>query len=264
MVSGTVRINQSVLPSLTIGWLHRRGPAQDGFSRPHRITTAVTGSWSNPAFADGDRAVFTVGGQLGYAWDTRVSALFPQRGRRLSVFVDGGVAPGADTWWSAGYLTGTQLVAVHPRVVLAGRARAAVARGTTTQRLLWLGGSGSGVSLKPGIAIGTERAGLEAEVRWAALRDLSVPLVGLAWLSQVQLSAGGEAVGLRTLDGQGAGVVGLTGGASFVADLLGAKPGLGGITLGVPAVVRGVVDEDGGAVRAWDSVQITVRFAQAW
>lgn len=264
VVVGSAQVDQQDLPALTVGWLHRRGPAQDGLARPHRVSTSATAAWSNPAFAEGDRPVFTVGGSLNYTWDTRISALFPLRGHALGATLSGGIAPTEGTRWGKVLVSGSGVVSPHPRWALAGRVGGGVATGDTRQRLLWLGGPGSAVSLTPGIEIGTARASGQGEVRWAPIRGASVPVAGLAWLSEVQLTAGAEAAWLRTDAEDDAEVVGLTAGAALVADILGANPGLGGVTIGVPAWVNGVADAEGNAVKAWSRPQVTLRFWQAF
>jgi len=249
-------IDQQDLPALSVGWLHRRGPLQDGLARPHRFSAWVTPAWSNPRFAEGDS---TVGGGVGYAWDTRVSALFPLRGQRLAITVSGGLAPEEGTTWAAVRTAAGGVVSPHPRWAFAGRVSAAAARGDTVQRLLWIGGPGVGVSLTPGAEIGDLRGVIQGEVRWAPIRHASLPLLGLAWLSEIQLTAGTEALTLRTTEGPWARGVGLTAGTAVVVDLLGAKPGMLGVTAGVPAWVEGVE-----AAKAWERPQITLRFGQAF
>lgn len=258
IVSAAATVNQQDLPALQLGWLHRRGPLQDGLNRPHRFSAWVAPAWSNPRFAEGDTAVFTLGGGLGYAWDTRVDRVFPLKGRRLGVSVSGGVAPLEGTRWGDLRVAATGLVSWHPRWVLAGQASAGVAGGDTAQQLLWLGGGSGGASLEPGIAVGRLRGVARTEVRWAPIRHASVPLVGLAWLSGVQLTAGAESGWMRTLEDGDAAFVGLTGGVVVVADLLGANPGMGGVTVGIPAQVSGL------DVEPWTRPQVTLRFGQAF
>ncbi|MFK7927464.1 MAG: hypothetical protein AB8H79_04715 [Myxococcota bacterium] len=254
--SASGSINQRDLPSFTLGWLHRRGPLQDGLARPHRFSLWATPAWTNPRFADG--SVFTVGGGVGYTWDTRVSSLFPLRGRRLNVSVTGGVAPTQDTRWAALRSSFSGVVSPHPRWAFAGRVSGGIADGDTRQRLLWLGGPGVGVSLVPGVAIGDLRGIGQAEVRWAPIRHTSVPLLGLAWLNEVQLTAGAEVMSVRTIEGPWANAVGLTAGAAVVVDLFGAKPGLLGATAGLPAWVEGI------DVKPWQRPQVTLRFGQGF
>lgn len=248
--------NQQTLPSLSIGWLHRRGPLQDGLNRPHRLSAWIEPAWTHPRFAEGDRALFTLGAGAGYAWDTRISGRFPLRGRRLAISANGGVLPSLDTHWSTARLSATGLVSPHPRLAFAGTASLAGATGDAAQRLLWLGGPGSIVSLPPAAAIGRARTVGRAEARWAPIRHASVPLLGLAWLSEVQLTGGVESAYAYTLAEDHVGVVGLTGGATVVVDLLGASPALFGTTVGYP-------------VRTWNldapgRPQITLRFGQAF
>jgi hypothetical protein len=254
--SAGASFDQQTLPSLSIGWLHRRGPLQDGLNRPHRATVWFEPAWTNPRFAPGDRPLLTVGGGAQYAWDTRVSGLFPLRGRRLSATVTAGALPSEGTHWATARLGASGVISPHPRWAFAGASSAAVASGDTIQRLLWLGGPGSISSLPPAAAIGRARGVAVGEARWAPIRHASVPLLGLAWLSEVQLTAGAETGWMRTIDGYDAAVVGVTGGASFVADLLGASPSLVGVTIGRP-VWRAGLD---GAPRH----QVVVRFGQGF
>lgn len=260
----SVTVDQQDLPGISLGWMHRRGPQQDGLSRPHRFGLYADAAWSNPAFADGDASVFTVSGTASYVWDTRISALFPLRGRMLGAWVTGGLAPTEDTRWGQAQVAGAGVVSPHPRWAIAGRLGAGIAAGDTRQRLLWLGGPSSAVSLTPGIEIGVARTAGRGELRWAPIRGASVPLLGAAWLSEIQLTAGAEAAWLRTVEGHDASVVGLTAGLAVVVDLLGANPALGGVTVGLPAHVSGVDDADGVAVDPWSRPQLTIRFGQAF
>ncbi|TVQ90524.1 MAG: hypothetical protein EA397_11865 [Deltaproteobacteria bacterium] len=248
--------NQQTLPSLSVSWLHRRGPLQDGLNRPHRFSIWAEPAWTNPRFAGGDRPLLTLGGGVAYAWDTRVSGLFPLRGRRLSVSLSGGVLPAESTRWGTARLHAAGVTSPHPRWALAGYANAAGAMGDTEQRLLWLGGPGAIMSLPPAYAIGRTRAVTGGEIRYAPVRHASLPLLGLAWLSEVQLSIGAEAGGATTLQRERVGAVGLTAGGSLVFDLLGASPSLVGVTLGRPVVLSGLPSTE--------RVQVMVRFGQAF
>lgn len=259
-----IQADQQDLPAITLGWAHRRGPAQDGLQRAHRLSLSTTTAWSNPAFAPGDEPVFTLSAAASYAWDTRVSALFPVRGRRFFIGASGGIAPGQKTRWGRASTGFTGIVSPHPRHALVGRAHAAIATGDTPQRLLWLGGAGAGASLPPGIMIGDRRLGGQAEWRWAPVRNASLSLLDLAWLSEIQLTGGAEAVVLRTGRGETAHLFGLTAGTAVVADVLGANPGTLGITVGLPARVEGVQDDEGESVEPWGSPQINLRFGQAF
>ena len=249
-------IDQQTLPALAVGWLHRRGPLQDGLNRPHRLSVWFEPAWTNPRFSEGDGALATLGGGVGYAWDTRVDALFPLRGRRLSATVTGGALPAQGTTWATARLGATGVVSPHPRWAAVGLASLAVASGDTVQRLLWLGGPGSLASLPPAAAIGRARGVVAGELRWAPIRHASVPLLGIAWLSEVQLTAGAEAGALRTLDGDAARAAGVTAGVSLVADLLGASPSLAGVTVGWPVWRVGLDDPP--------HPQVIVRFGQSF
>jgi hypothetical protein len=80
--------------------------------------------------------------------------------------------------------------------------------------------------------VATARAVSAAELRWAPLRDLSVPLL-LAWASELQLDAGME--GLFGLVNNGpVGALSATAGVTVIADVLGADPSEIGLTAGWP------------------------------
>lgn len=256
--SGNVYVNEQDLPAVSVGWLHRRGPLQDGLSRPHRFTAWVSPAWSNGKADNTPDAIFTLGGGVGYRWDTRVSSVFPLRGAALSVRTSGGVAPTEETGWVAARVSTAGVTSWHPRWALAGRASAAIADGDTEQRLLWLGGAGVGTSLRPAAAIGTSRFIGQTELRWAPVRNASVSLLELAWLSEIQLAAGAEAGAMNTLAGERAAFAGVTGGVTFVADLLGANPALGGVTVGIPVWTEGL------DAKAFETPQVTLRFGQAF
>lgn len=248
--------NQQTLPSLSLSWLHRRGPLQDGLNRPHRFSGWIEPAWTNPRFASGDRPLFTLGGGANYAWDTRVSGLFPLRGRRLAIGLSGGVLPAEGTRWGTLRVHGAGITSPHPRWALAGYANAAAAVGDAEQRLLWFGGPGALVSLPPAYAIGRRRAITGGEIRFAPIRHASVPILGLAWLSEIQLTAGAEAGVATTLTGEPVGAAGLTAGTSLVWDLLGANPTLVGFTMGRPILLYGLPETE--------RLQLMIRFGQAF
>lgn len=262
-VYGWLQADQRDYPALTLGGIHRRGPAQDGLNRPHRFALTLTGGWTHPRFSPDERAVFSLRAGLGYTWDTRISALFPIRGHRISIGGSTGYTPADREPWGRAYLTAGGIVSPHPRVALVGRSSIAVAAGRSESQLLWLGGPGAGVSLRPGTAFGTHRAVAEGEVRWEVVRDASIPLAGIAWLSAVQVTAGSEWVSFQQTEADWAHLYGITVGASLVGDLLGAKPGLMGVTVGVPAWTRGLADAPEASTMPLERAQATIRIGQA-
>ena len=147
---------------------------------------------------------------------------------------------------------------LDPRWALASRGSVAIAAGDTEQRLLWLGGAGVGTCLTPAAAIGTHRVIGQTEVRWAPIRNASLSLLQLAWLSEVQLAAGAEAGVMNTIDDQVVAFSGVTGGVTFVVDLFGANPAMGGVTVGLPVWTEGL------EAKALEKPQVTLRFGQAF
>jgi hypothetical protein len=250
-------VDQRSLPSLALGWTHLRGRPQDGLRRPHRLSLWVEPAWSNRRFTGTEQSVFTLGGGASWTWDSRVSELFPLEGGRVRVGASGGVAPRENTQWVTAGVSGVGLLSPHPRLVFAGRGYAGVASGTTTERLLWLGGPGAGSGLSPRSAYGTRLAVAEGEARLVPFRHASIPLGGWAWWSEWQVTGGLEVASLRAESSE-VGFVGWTAGTAVVLDLLGARPGLGGVTVAGPLTTWGL---DAGGSR---TPQVTFRLGQSF
>jgi hypothetical protein len=125
---------------------------------------------------------------------------------------------------------------------------AAMAQSTVDHRLLEVGGAGIMASI-PELPACTDavrtdcqpladlRATAAVELRWAVVRDASVPGL-LAWGSELQLAPGLEAVA-ADVDGA-AWAVGATLGLTGIYDLLGADPSLIGVTAGWPLLGQGL------------------------
>ncbi len=143
------------------------------------------------------------------------------------------MVPESDSFWLRGRLGARGVRAVHPRHAFAGKASLGWMRGNLEHRMLGMGGSGGLYSVPSSEILGRRQASLAGEYRVLAVRNLSLH-VPLWWITDVQLSAGVEAGWLDAgeftdpLDG----VLGVGGtfGISVVADTLGIRPALGGIT----------------------------------
>lgn len=214
----------------TLGAVRYLGPLQDRRNRPFRFSFGAGPSLLDPDFRPvADRAI-SLDGYAGLAWDTRVDRLFPRRGHRLFLGGSGGVVPGQSAWsrMAAG---GVLVVPIGGRMALASRAGAAVAQGDVAHRLLQLGGSGNVQGLRPDVSVGTARATGGTELRWQALRHVSVPMP-LMWLSDIQFHVGLETGTLRAIAAEcgpdGATcwhtALGGSGGLLATADVLGARP----------------------------------------
>ncbi len=216
-------------------WVHAAGPLLDRRTRPLHLWAGLGAALLDPAYRPVAGGGTALEASAGLSWDDRVDPELPRRGRRAWLAGDGGLVPGGDAWWAlrAG---GARLWPVGGRLVLASRASAGLARGGVEHRLLDLGGSGAVEGLPPGTAIGTARLLGTGELRWEALRQVSVPLP-LSWLSGLQLSGGADLGWLRAEDAGSVAALGWRAGAAVLVDALGARPSLLGAWLAGPAAV---------------------------
>lgn len=269
---GSLSNSRSNLITAEVGWLRKEGPLLDGWTRPHRVRLDASVSLLDPRFAETEGARVALDGSWSWAWDDRVGADFPLRGKRIGVASGGGGVPGTDQVWISGSAHAVGVVSFHPRHAIAGRVTAAIARSPLPHRLLTLGGEGAMRSIPalpacpaldeegapaPCTEVATERGIGMVEYRWAPLRNLSVPL-GLAWGSELQLAAGLEGLAAR-VDDHPAFATGVTAGVFALADVLGAQSQGAGLTLGWPLAWDGIPSL---APTAWPEVYL--RFEQAF
>ena len=239
--SGTLSNSRADLVRVALGHTWKVGPLVDGFARRHAVRLGGSTSLLDRRFAPTEGLGIATDAVLSWRWDTRVSYEFPLSGERVSAAVTGGTLPGTSERW--GGLNGgvTLLGGLSPRVVVATRLSGAMARSTVPHRLLQLGGLGAMRSIpvlpacsldaaSPCAVLATERGVVALEYRWAALRNLSVPLL-LAWGSELQLTGGFEAVA-ASVEGEVVTASGVTAGFLGVGDVLGAEQMGLGATLG--------------------------------
>lgn len=209
------------------------GPLRDRMRREHLVWLSGSGGVLDTEYRPTTDALTHVDIGAGYAWDTRVTPYFPEKGRRFWIDGGGGMVPASDSFWLRGRLGARGVRAIHPRHAFAGRASLGWMKGNLEHRMLGMGG-GSGLHSVPSSEVlGRRQAAAAAEYRVLAARNLSLH-VPFWWVTDVQVSAGVEAGWL----GDGAfadpldGVLGLgfTLGLGVVADTLGVRPALGGIT----------------------------------
>lgn len=237
-VAATVFTDQQNLIGASVGYIRREGPLLDGLSRPHRIS-----AWIRPALLSSSYAPVVEGGRtavgagMGYAWDTRVSRIFPVRGHRLAASAEAGVVPTTNHTWALAELSATGVLSPHPRHALVSRVDLGLAQGEVEHRLLPLGGPDGLRSISTTAALGSHRGLLQSEYRVAPIRGASVPAL-LAWGSSLQLSVGGELGLLHTENGP-IRAAGLSTGLGVVGEVFGMEPQLMGLTLGWPLAVDG-------------------------
>lgn len=247
--SGTLSNSRTDLVRAGMGHTWKVGPLIDGLTRRHAVRLGGSASLLDPRFAATDGLRVATDLSLAWAFDDRVSNEFPTSGERFAASVHGGIVPGTDERWAGTGGSITLLGGLHPRVVVATRLAAHMARSTVPHRLLALGGQGAMRSIpvlpacptadgSPCADLATERAVLYLEYRWAPIRNWSVPM-GLAWGTELQLTGGLETL-LARVDDAPVMATGLTGGVLGVADVLGAEPTSLGVTLGWPVKATGI------------------------
>jgi hypothetical protein len=215
------------------------GPLIRGFTRAHAISLSANASWLNPSFSDLGDADYTLGGTLSYAWDTRVYSLAPMDGARVSVSASAGGAP--TTGQTFVRLRGAAVLqkAATPRHVFAGRLNGGVAFTDIAARRLDFGGS-TGIRGLPDALVQTDAQGVfSGEYRAVLARHMSVPLFGLGYLTEIQLTTGID-VGVGFTDDRVIWASGAAVSLGFIADILGMLPTAAHLTFGVPAWHQGL------------------------
>ncbi len=268
--AGSLSNSRSDLVRAGVAHLFKVGPLVDGFNRAQRLRIGGSASVLDPRFADTEGAKVAIDTSLGWSWDTRVSDLFPLSGHRLFGTVTGGAIPGVGETWGGGYAGAIGIIGVHPRLSLAGRAAGSLARANVPHRLLQLGGSGAMRSIPvlpacpsapshpdgPCADLATERLLAVGEVRWAPLRNASVPMV-LLWGTELQLTAGVEGVVAQVQD-EPVRAFGVTTGVLGVGDMLGVEAMAAGVVAGWPVAWEGL------ELEARALPEIYLRWAQAF
>jgi hypothetical protein len=234
---GSIWHDEEDIVGLSVGYLRFVGPELNRLVRTHRVSISGGPALLDPAFRPTATGSVAIGGALAYAWDTRQGELSLQ-GHRYGASLGGGFVPGGDEGWASAGASGIQLVPLHPRAVLALRLAGAWASGDVEHRLLTLGGGDDLRSVAEVAVVGNERVIGNVEARLAVLRYASVPLVGLAWLSEIQLAPGLEA-GAVWRDGTRYAALGATCGVHVVFDGFGARPTFFGVNLSTPLRTEG-------------------------
>ncbi|MED5372779.1 MAG: hypothetical protein VX899_17305 [Myxococcota bacterium] len=242
LYTGSASIGAQDRLRLQGGYARYFGPLTDRRTRAGYAYLWTGGAWLSPAYRARVDGRYTLESGLTLSWDTRVDWRFPLHGHRLRASIDGGVVPESGHRWVGTQLSAMQLWAPHPRIVLAGTLSGGVTTGQVQHRLLSLGGPM--LSVPPGRVVGQSRAVAAAELRVLAAKNLSVPLLWLYWLDEVQLTGGLEAgvvhhaslvdAGqISALGGQYE-AIGARGAVLLTMDGLGAIPWTCGMTVGVP------------------------------
>ncbi len=230
------------------------GPLKDRRSRSYRIWMSTGASILDPHFRPTKGGRSALDSWVGGSWDTRGGWPLPQRGHRIAAYAGAGWVPSSDQRWGAGYTYGSGLLPLTSWAVVAGRAGGGMAVGGVEHRQIPLGGTGGVQGLSHNAVLGQAALASSVELRTLPLRHASVPLP-LAWGSHLQISGGLDA-GVAWHRGNQIRSVGWAAGLAGVADLLGARPTLGGIWIAraIPAWTSGV------EVDSWP--QLYLRFRQ--
>ncbi len=172
-----------ILVGLGVGYNRYFGKKTDGSFRRNRVSVLLEASLLNARYAQIFSNPFSVGGQLGYLFESRRSALFPTRGFRFSLVAFGGYDVSRDdaSLGEPGDYLGIQAEAVgmarlHPDQVLALRGKAGWMRGQLEHRQFSLGGADDLRGLPAGFARGTGKIFAALEWRHVFFRDVDIPL----------------------------------------------------------------------------------------
>lgn len=245
----------------SVGYIYAFGPLLNRQVRSQRLVALVDGAWLDPAFRPTTSGFLAIGGYLAWTWETRVDAQ-ALSGHRYTAQVSGGFIPGSsDRWASVGAST-TWLVELHPRHVVALRAKAGWASGDVEHRLLPLGGAADLRSVPTSRYLGNEKLLANAEYRVAVFRNAQVPLP-LTWFSELQLAPGVEWGSTWANDGSSAMAVGGSLGIHTISDELGVRPTLFGVTLAAPRWTLTKADPDPPLQPVRD-VQVYLDFSQGF
>ena len=232
------------------------GPLMDRRSRPLGVWMGLGGALLDPDFRPTDSGQLAVEGFGGVDYDTRYVNNLARRGYRVALSGGAGQVLESESRWGSGQLSLQGRAPVGGRVTLAGRAKGGLASGEVEHRLLRLGGTGAVQGLPFDAAVGTQRVITSAEVRWLPVKQAAVPLP-LMWLSELQLSGGVDAGGVRDVEGELQTALGWSAGVAAVADILGADPNFGGLWFAGP------IDGDGSfSIR--DELQLYIRISQTF
>ncbi|TNE84395.1 MAG: hypothetical protein EP330_29720 [Deltaproteobacteria bacterium] len=255
-VTGTLSTSEQDLARARVSYTHRFGMPLDLRLRSHRVTLSATAGWHHAWYRDEVDTRYSLGALAAWVWSTRVTSTFPTRGSYASVSTSAGLAPeGGEVWGGFGTGVGTVL-SWHPRWALDCGARFGTALGSGETRKLPLGGLTGVRGLDPDGLRGPLRAVQTAEVRWAPIRNASVPF-GLGWGTELQLGSGLE-VGEVYVDGKVETGVGAVFGAYVLGDILGLEPRGVGLTVALPLVVP---EEQAPAQE--DSVRVLLRWGSS-
>ena len=224
---GHLRTNPVDLLSGRVSISRSLGPLLDRRTRAYRVWLSTGVSLLDPSYRPTDSGKTAFGSWVGASWDTRMGWPLPRNGHRLSAATGTGWVPHSNERWTALRLHSAGLLPLTPWAVLAGRATGGLSSGDVAHRQEDLGGSGAVQGLPIGRVVGHTSTVTSVEFRALPIRNASVPLP-LAWGSTLQLSAGLDVGHIWSNQGHQQ-AVGWTAGIAGVADIVGARPTLGGI-----------------------------------
>jgi hypothetical protein len=215
LFSGAVSISRSL------------GPLINQRRRSFQIWGYAGTSILDPSFRPTEHGSVAIDTAAGAAWDTTDSWPLPTRGHRLSSSLGLGWVPQSEQRWTSWQVSGSHLLPLSGRLVLASRGAGGVALGGIPHRLRSLGGGRGVQGLQADSVLGHGTSTASAELRFLPISRASIPLP-LAWGSDLQLSAGLDTGMAWTEDGE-VKATGWTVGLAGVADLLGARPAMAGV-----------------------------------
>lgn len=214
------------------------GRELDGLRRANDVGVWVSPALLSSRYAPTAGATGVIGAGVDYTSDNRVAAYFPVRGHLLHLGLDAGYAPSLGEGWRAARGDALVYLSPHPRVAVPVEALAGAASGQVAHRLVDLGGLEGLRCLPTGQVVGTARAMVRTEARWAMVHNAALPLAVL-WVTDLSVSGGVEA-GVGRVGGRTVAAVGATAGVGWQVALMGLGPSYARVRLGYPLWLRGV------------------------
>jgi hypothetical protein len=199
------------------------GRLLDRRNRMWQAWTAPSIAWLDPDYDPADPGGTAIDWTSGIRRDTRDTWPMARKGHRISAYGGGGFAQEQKTDWYTTGISASVLAPLGAAVVSASRAKLDITTATISHRTLGLGGGSAVQGLASNHLRGQRRAVASTELRYAPIRNASIPL-WMLWVTHLQLSGSVDA---GWVDGSMA--AGWTGGIAFAADMFGRQSSMIGL-----------------------------------
>ena len=219
------------------------GRLLDRRNRVWQVWTAPSTAWLDPDFNPAEPGGVAIDWTSGVRRDTRDTWPMARRGQRFSAYGGGGFIVDRPTHWMTTGISGSTLLPLGSAVVSASRAKVDLTTATISHRTLGLGGGSAVQGLSSDHFRGQQRAVASTELRYAPIRNASIPL-WLLWVTHMQVSG---SVDMGWVDDNAA--TGWTSGIAFAADMFGRQPSMLGVWAAGPIWVQKTVPIDNAPIQ---------------